>query len=119
MNDSVIDSIIALSEKYIYDRNRPDKELDIMDEVCSKVSLQNNTNEEASKLQKELNDIRDKKKTYILDNDIKKAYYYRQKENEVLNIASKKAFLLELDKLNYPRNEERKSKSKIIKFKNR
>ena len=26
---------------------------------------------------------------------------------------SKKAFLLELDKLNYPRNEERKSKSKI------
>lgn len=85
MNDSVIDSIIALSEKYIYDRNRPDKELDIMDEVCSKVSLQNNTSEEASKLQKELNDIRDKKKTYILDNDIKKAYYYRQKENEVLN----------------------------------
>ena len=85
MNDSVIDSIITLSEKYIYDRNRPDKELDIMDEVCSKVSLQNNTNEEASKLQKELNDIRDKKKTYILDNDIKKAYYYRQKENEVLN----------------------------------
>ena len=85
MNDSVIDSIINLSEKYIYDRNRPDKELDIMDEVCSKVSLQNNTNEEASKLQKELNDIRDKKKTYILDNDIKKAYYYRQKENEVLN----------------------------------
>lgn len=85
MNDSIIDSIIALSEKYIYDRNRPDKELDIMDEVCSKVSLQNNTNEEASKLQKELNDIRDKKKTYILDNDIKKAYYYRQKENEVLN----------------------------------
>lgn len=85
MNDSVIDSIIALSEKYIYDRNRPDKELDIMDEVCSKVSLQNNTNEEASKLQKELNDIRNKKKTYILDNDIKKAYYYRQKENGVLN----------------------------------
>ncbi len=85
MNDSVIDSIINLSEKYIYDRNRPDKELDIMDEVCSKVSLQNNTSEEASKLQKELNDIRDKKKTYILDNDIKKAYYYRQKENEVLN----------------------------------
>ena len=85
MNDSIIDSIIALSEKYIYDRNRPDKELDIMDEVCSKVSLQNNTSEEASKLQKELNDIRDKKKTYILDNDIKKAYYYRQKENEVLN----------------------------------
>lgn len=85
MNDSIIDSIIALSEKYIYDRNRPDKELDVMDEVCSKVSLQNNTNEEASKLQKELTDIRDKKKTYILDNDIKKAYYYRQKENEVLN----------------------------------
>ena len=85
MNDSIIDSIINLSEKYIYDRNRPDKELDIMDEVCSKVSLQNNTNEEINKLQKELNDIRNKKKTYILDNDIKQAYYYRQKENEVLN----------------------------------
>lgn len=85
MNDSIIDSIINLSERYIYDRNRPDKELDIMDEVCSKVSLQNSINEEVCKLQKELNDIRSKKKTYILSNDIKKAYYYRQKENEVLN----------------------------------
>ncbi len=85
MSDNIIDSIITLSEKYIYDRNRPDKELDIMDEVCSKVSLQNSPNEETNNLQKELNDIRDKKKTYILDNDIKKAYYYRQKENEVLN----------------------------------
>ena len=51
----------------------------------------------------------------VLYEDIKEAI----EENEVLNIASKKAFLLELDKLNYPRNEERKSKSKIIKFKNR
>lgn len=85
MDNSIIDSIINLSEKYIYDRNRPDKELDIMDEVCSKVSLQNTTNEEVDKLKKELADIRDKKKTYILDNDIKKAYYYRKRENEVLN----------------------------------
>lgn len=85
MSDEVIDSIINLAEKYVFDRNRPDKELDIMDEVCSMVSLKSSNNDEVNELNKKLSSIRDKKKMYILDNDIKKAYYYRKRENDILN----------------------------------
>jgi len=39
ISNDVLESIIKLTEKYIYDRYRPDKEIDILDEVCSKVNL--------------------------------------------------------------------------------
>jgi len=39
IKDSVIDTIIELSDKYIYDRYEPDKSIDILDEVCAKVSI--------------------------------------------------------------------------------
>ncbi len=39
ISDEIIDLIIELSEKYIYDRNQPDKAIDLLDEVCAKVSL--------------------------------------------------------------------------------
>ena len=50
-NDEIIDIIIDLSEKYIYDRKQPDKAIDILDEVCAKASLKEN------KLLKEYNDL--------------------------------------------------------------
>ena len=39
IDNDMIDYIINLSEKYIFDRNRPDKEIDILDEVASRVGL--------------------------------------------------------------------------------
>ena len=39
ISESIIDLIIDLSEKYVYERNQPDKAIDILDEVCAKVSL--------------------------------------------------------------------------------
>jgi len=44
ISDNLIDKIIELSEKYIYDRNQPDKAIDILDEVCAKASLKENKN---------------------------------------------------------------------------
>ena len=41
ISDTVIDSIIDLSNKYIYNRKMPDKAIDIMDEVSSMVRLTN------------------------------------------------------------------------------
>ena len=39
IEEKIIDEIINLSRKYIYDRYEPDKSIDILDEVSSKVSL--------------------------------------------------------------------------------
>ena len=39
IKDELLDKIIELSDKYIFDRNQPDKSIDILDEVCAKSSL--------------------------------------------------------------------------------
>ena len=39
INENIIDKIMELSKRYIYDRCEPDKSIDILDEVCAKVSL--------------------------------------------------------------------------------
>ena len=78
IKDEIIDSIINLTEKYIYQRYRPDKQIDILDEVCSKVNIKenyNNINEEIK-----LKEIQNKKESYINDKNIKKAYEYKIKE---------------------------------------
>ena len=41
ISNSVIEDILNLTEKYIYERNEPDKSIDILDEVCSKVRINN------------------------------------------------------------------------------
>ena len=80
ISDNIIDQIIKLTDKYIYNRYRPDKQLDILDEVCSKVNIKENEN--YIKLQSNLKDIRNKKELYIKENNIKKAYEYKIKETE-------------------------------------
>ena len=86
INNDVIDGILNLSEKYIFDRNRPDKEIDILDEVCSKVSMKENENILKIKdIKKELYDLVKKKNSYIADNKIDKAYEIRKQETKLMS----------------------------------
>ena len=71
ITDPIIDKILSLSDKYLYNRFRPDKQIDVLDEVCSKVNIKGNEN--IIKLQTNLKQIRDKKELYIKENNIKKA----------------------------------------------
>ena len=91
IEDKIIDEIIKLSNRYIYDRYEPDKSIDILDEVCSKVSLKEIKEEkEVVLLNKELKKIQQKKdkalknENYILACEIK---------DEELKILEKKDFL--------------------------
>lgn len=78
ISNEIINKIVDLSEKYIYDRFRPDKQIDILDEVCSKVNIEES--QDISKLNNNLKEIKDKKELYIKENNIKKAYEYKIKE---------------------------------------
>lgn len=86
LSDEIIDLIIELSEKYIYDRKQPDKAIDILDEVCAKASLKEN------RLLKEYNDLLlevetvklDKRKS-ILDDNYVLAKELKNKENLIQN----------------------------------
>lgn len=79
IKEEIIDNIITLTEKYIYNRYRPDKEIDILDEVCSKVNIKGNYQNIINEIK--LKEIQEKKESYIKEKDLKKAYEYKIKES--------------------------------------
>ena len=92
--NKVLNAIINLPEKYIYNRYRPDKQIDILDEVCSKVNIEKNDN--LIKIYDNLKKIKNKKELYIKENNIKKAYEYKIKETNYKNTLSKKVIKKEV-----------------------
>ena len=87
IDEKIIDSIINLSEKYIFDRNRPDKEIDILDEVSSSVGLKGSfLDNEIKDIKKQLNKLSKDKNSFIIDNNIVKAYDLRKKETELMSL---------------------------------
>lgn len=92
ISEEIINSLIKLSEKYLYNHYRPDKQIDILDEVCSKVNIKEN--KDITNLKSNLNEIKNKKELYIKENNIKKAYEYKIKETEfkknIFNTTQKK-----------------------------
>ena len=82
IKDEIINSIINLTEKYIYNRYRPDKQIDILDEVCSKVNIKGNYKNLKEEIK--LKEIQNKKESYIKEKNIKKAYEYKIKESEFI-----------------------------------
>lgn len=94
LNDEIIDAIIDLSEKYIYDRNQPDKAIDILDEVCAKASLKESKELiEYNNLSKQLQDIIMKKNQAVSENNFKQASHYKTEEFNLMD----KVNNLELD----------------------
>lgn len=86
IDDEIIDLIIDLSEKYMYDRRQPDKSIDILDEVCAKVSLKEGKNlKEYRKYKQNIKKIISLKKKAILDNDFELASNYRCKEADLMD----------------------------------
>ena len=84
IEDKIIRDIIELSKKYIKNRKEPDKSIDVLDEVCSMVSLKKTNKElELNNLNNDLKKIITNKNRLIANNDFKKAYYYKQKENKI------------------------------------
>lgn len=86
LSEGIIDLIIDLSEKYVYDRNEPDKSIDILDEVCARVNLKESHElKEYNELNKKLKSILFNKNESIATNDFKQASLYKDQENELMN----------------------------------
>lgn len=81
LQPELLDDIVKLSAKYIYDRSEPDKSIDIIDEVCSRVSIkETKIDKEITSLELEIDKLDKLKNSYIIENNIDKAYTYRKKE---------------------------------------
>ncbi len=104
ISEEMIDLIIKLSDKYIYNRNQPDKAIDILDEVCAHVSLKENKKlKEYNNLNNEIKKVIDNKKKAIINNDFELASKLKIEENNLMD----KINTLEL-------NLYKKDKDKVI-----
>ena len=107
IEEKLIDKIIELSDRYIYDRCEPDKSIDILDEVCTKVSLKEAKEEiEIIKLSDCLTKIQNEKNNAIINQNYDKAYSLKEDEEELQSKINK----LKLDYM-------RKEKVKKVKLK--
>lgn len=86
ISEEVIDKIIMLSDRYIYDRYEPDKSIDILDEVCTRVSLREDKDEvELIKLNKELLKVKNDKNRCIINQNYDRAYILKEKEESIID----------------------------------
>ena len=81
IEEDIIDLIINLSSKYIYNRNEPDRSIDVLDEVCARVSLKEDKGlRQYRDKNKSLKDIIKEKNKAILDNNFELASKLKNKE---------------------------------------
>lgn len=108
ISDEIIDLIIELSEKYIYDRNQPDKAIDLLDEVCAKVSLTESKEfKKYNSLNKELKEVLKSKNKSIIEGNFDEAASYKEKENILMDKINKLELTLhKKDKYNIVTKED-------------
>ena len=91
IEDNIIEEIINLSNRYIFDRYEPDRSIDVLDEVSASVSLKSIKEEkEINSINKELVNLKKQKCKAINNNDYKKACSIKEKEVELLKEKNKK-----------------------------
>ncbi len=84
VSDEIIDLIIDLSSRYMYERNEPDASIDLLDEVCSRVSLKETKEmKEYNRLSQELNNYITLKNKAIISLEFEDAAKLKEKENAI------------------------------------
>lgn len=65
ISSDVIRQVVIMSEKYIHDRFLPDKAIDILDEACSRINLENKDLYKLEMLKQELTQVQTEKEEVI------------------------------------------------------
>ncbi len=90
VSENIIDKIIELSHKYIYDRKEPDKTIDLLDEVCAKVSLkETRASKKIEKLKNNIADIIQQKNEAIIKQNFDLAAELKEKEKLLVDQVNK------------------------------
>ena len=118
--DDVLKDVVELSDKYIHDRFLPDKAIDLLDEACARVNLDDINLAKIEKLEKQIEDIEEEEKELEENLDDAKTKDTNVIENEDISSFEKAATLKankcklqnELNKL------QKKLKPRIVNFDN-
>ena len=65
ISNDVIRQTVVMSEKYIHDRFLPDKAIDILDEACSKINLENKDLYQLEMLKQEQKEVQEEKEEVV------------------------------------------------------
>ncbi len=71
--DNILDLIVLYTDRFIKNKKNPDKAIDFLDSVCSKVKNESNNNEEKKKLYNRIEELKLQKNEYVKNNDYEKA----------------------------------------------
>ena len=116
VNDEIIDMIVRLSDKYMYNRKQPDKAIDILDEVCSKVSImKDKTVDTINNLNRELHEIISQKNKAIIKQNFYDASNLRKKEKQIESKINRLESKLSKQKI--PKEVTKEITAEIIKLK--
>ena len=88
ISNDVIRQTVIMSEKYIHDRFLPDKAIDILDEACSRINLNNKDLYKLEVLKNELSKVQEEKEEAALADsteDYKKAAELKAKECSLMD----------------------------------
>ncbi len=94
ISSDVIRQVVIMSEKYIHDRFLPDKAIDILDEACSRINLENKELYKLEMLKQELSHVQTEKEEVIAADsteDYQRAADLKTRECQLIE---------EIDKLN-------------------
>lgn len=99
-SNDIIDRAVTLAGRYITDRFFPDKAVDIIDEVGSRVNIQNiDPPEKIIEMEEKLNDLEEEKQEAVSVQNFEKAAELRDKQDKIED-------LLEEEKIKWFENRE-------------
>lgn len=85
ISDEAIESAVQMSKRYIGDRYLPDKAIDLIDEAASQKGIRSfRTSDKVKKLQKQLNNLKEKKEQAVMEQNYEKAASVREKEVDIM-----------------------------------
>ena len=116
--DDVLKSVVELSDKYIHDRFLPDKAIDLLDEACARVNLDDITLAKIEKIENEISNIEEEEQEL---EDILDSTKENDKNDEMDMSSFEKAAKLKANKCKLQSELEKlqkKLKPRIVSFDN-
>ena len=83
--DEAINKCVELSERYITDRNFPDKAIDVLDEAGARVAVNARPPKKIEEAEKEIENIKEEKNKVVISQQYEKAANLRDKEKNLKN----------------------------------
>jgi ATP-dependent Clp protease ATP-binding subunit ClpC len=83
--DGVIETIVKLSDRYITDRQFPDKAIDVMDELGSDKKINTKIPDSIEKLKRDSDEIKDRKIQVVRNQNYEQAAKLRDEERKILS----------------------------------